>query len=457
MAEGKMARRSRERDWVDTSPGEIKLLLGILFLSGIVQKPKNSMLFSRKKLIQTPQFYETISEKRFFLLLKFLHFNDNEAIDPNGDQNPRLSKIQHVLDYLVDKFKTSYIPEQDISIDESLLLWKGRLSWKMYIPKKRARFGMESYRLCEASSGYVWNILIYTGKSTDLATEVQGMNITQLTKPSQIVLTLADELLNKGHLIAMDNYYSSPELYQILCQLKTDAVGTVRVNRKNLPADVIKAKLTRGQHIAAYKDKLMCLKWRDKKDVTMLSTIHEDNFVSIQNRRGENIQKPAVIQDYNHGMGGVDLSDQYLVSYSISRKRLKKYYQKMFRHLIDIAMFNSYVLYKKQGGGLSHLDYRLSVVDSLIRKYNQFTAPIAIACAPRGERCAGQDIPGRLAIGRHFPRTNPPSQSRNPGRKRCVVCLSHKVRKDTLYHCSLCEVPLCVAPCFESYHTKEQY
>jgi hypothetical protein len=43
-------------------------------------------------------------------------------------------------------------------------MWKGRLPWKVYIPSKHARFGIRSFELCEAKSGYVWNFIIYIGK-----------------------------------------------------------------------------------------------------------------------------------------------------------------------------------------------------------------------------------------------------------------------------------------------------
>ena len=64
-----------------------------------------------------------------------------------------------------------------------------------------------------------------------------------LQKPSKIVLSLAEELLNKGYCIGMDNYYASPELFDILVANKTDAGKTVRYNRKNLSAIVNKTKL----------------------------------------------------------------------------------------------------------------------------------------------------------------------------------------------------------------------
>jgi hypothetical protein len=41
--------------------------------------------------------------------------------------------------------------------------------------------------------------------------------------------------------------------------------------------------------------------------------------------------------------------------YSTARKRLKKYYQKIFRHLLDLTVFNSFVIYRKHGGISMHL------------------------------------------------------------------------------------------------------
>lgn len=116
-----------------------------------------------------PLFSDVMSHDRFILLVKYLHFNDNTRFDANDmDNNPKLFKIKPILDYIVNKFKTTYIPERDIAIDESLLLWKGRLGWKMYIPNKRSRFGIESFKLCESSSGYIWNLIVYTGRSNIL-------------------------------------------------------------------------------------------------------------------------------------------------------------------------------------------------------------------------------------------------------------------------------------------------
>jgi hypothetical protein len=64
--------------------------------------------------------------------------------------------MKPVVDHLIRKFSGSYVPEDQLSIGESLLLWN--LHLKVYIPKKICNFVMEPYKLCEAKTGYVWNM-----------------------------------------------------------------------------------------------------------------------------------------------------------------------------------------------------------------------------------------------------------------------------------------------------------
>lgn len=37
-----------------------------------------------------------------------------------------------------------------------------------------------------------------------------------LTKPTKIVLRLMQSLLNKGYILGVDNFYTSPELFEII-------------------------------------------------------------------------------------------------------------------------------------------------------------------------------------------------------------------------------------------------
>lgn len=140
---------SRLRKWKDTNEAKMKIFLGLLVLQGIIGKPTLECYFSRRRIIETPFFHEAMSENTFGLLCKFLHFADNLSFDPKTSHR-KTYKIDPIINNLTEKFKTFYVCERDICVDESLLLWKGNLSWKQYIATKRARFGIKLFILCES-------------------------------------------------------------------------------------------------------------------------------------------------------------------------------------------------------------------------------------------------------------------------------------------------------------------
>ena len=72
----------------------------------------------------------------------------------------------------------------------------------------------------------------------------------------------------------MDRYYTSIPLFQDLFAQRTVAVGTIMGNRGGLPKDLIQKKLGKGEIAARRHDALLVLKWRDKRDVLVLSSKH---------------------------------------------------------------------------------------------------------------------------------------------------------------------------------------
>ena len=126
------------------------------------------------------------------LLEKFWHFVDNDEL---GDSYNKSAKIQPILEKLLERLKLLCELERNISIDESLLLWKGRFSWKQYIPKKRSCFRLKAFVLLKGSTGYVWNIILYTDGDTML-----DENIDSDYHATKVVLMMED-LLHKGYCI----------------------------------------------------------------------------------------------------------------------------------------------------------------------------------------------------------------------------------------------------------------
>ncbi|GFW35302.1 piggyBac transposable element-derived protein 4 [Trichonephila clavipes] len=110
----------------------------LIILQGIVKKPTNEQYWSKRHSISTPFFYKVMCYRRFNLIYRFLHFSDNETFVTETHECPKLSKIWPVLKYLTIRFKEVVTPDRDVTIDESLMLFKGRLGWKQYMPLKRS-------------------------------------------------------------------------------------------------------------------------------------------------------------------------------------------------------------------------------------------------------------------------------------------------------------------------------
>lgn len=428
-----------------TSSNEMRVFLTLTILQSIVKKPAYRHYWTKNPLLSTPIFPQCMTGKRFEVLKQFLHFSNNEEFDADTHPAPKLNKIWPIYENLVTKFQNLCTPEQKVTIDESLLLYKGRLGWIQYIPLKRARFGIKTYLLCESKSGYIWNFIIYTGKNTLLDREFQHLPVS-----SQVVMTLMRPLLNKGYCLTMDNFYNSPQLADLLISKQTDVYGTLRATRKEVPKELKNKKLNKGEIIAYQRGKVTVLKWKDKKDVALISTVHSMATQEVV-VKGERIQRPTLVIDYNDTMGGVDRVDQHLSDYVIPRKRGKKYYKKIFFHLLDFALWNSFILYQKTGGRKSALDYRMDLVKQMLEKYLE--GPVKVTGRP-------SIIPPPMRLSaRHFPDFIPPTERKANPTRQCVICCrkrderGKRVRKETRYQCPDCDVPLCVVPCFKTYHT----
>ena len=132
--------------WTPVTESEIYAVLCLFLLMGIVQKPTVRSFFWKRRVISTPGFADIISRERFELIYKFLHFIDSESL-PTCQGPPRLFKIYPVICHLNIKFQTLYLPNQNIAIDESLALWKGRLSIRQYLPLKALKFGIKTFEI----------------------------------------------------------------------------------------------------------------------------------------------------------------------------------------------------------------------------------------------------------------------------------------------------------------------
>ena len=123
-----LRRRSRFKDWKPINSEGMRQFIGVLLHMACVKMPSLEHYWSNNSLYRFPLISRIISRNKFQLILRFWHFINNEDLGSG-----HLCKIIGLLDHLNNAMDNIYCPNKNISIDESMILWKGRLVFSQYV------------------------------------------------------------------------------------------------------------------------------------------------------------------------------------------------------------------------------------------------------------------------------------------------------------------------------------
>ena len=112
--------------------------------------------------------------------------------------------------------------------------------------------------------------------------------------------------------------------------------------------------------------------------------------------------------DYYHNMEE-SLKDNLLHMYMVERKKMTKWYLKLFKMLLNSTVLNSFVVYRQvTGRSMQQLSYRIQVAEGLFTKYERAAGRRSVA----GRQASDNTVP-RLTE-RHFLRKwHPKLKNRN--------------------------------------------
>jgi hypothetical protein len=148
---------------------------------------------------------KTMKRDKFSHILRFLYFSDIKNEPDKTDENyDQLWKMRAIFDKLDNSFVKYYVPTENLAVYEIIVLFKGRVKFRQYIPKKCKQFGIKLYRLFD-SKGYAYNMTMYLGKDRKHVT-------FSFTATHAAVTGLAARIEHVGHNLYMDNFISSPAL-----------------------------------------------------------------------------------------------------------------------------------------------------------------------------------------------------------------------------------------------------
>lgn len=333
---------------------EMRAFLGLLLLAGVFKSGHEDV----ESLWATDStgrdvFRVTLSLKRFLFLLSALRFDD---IDTRAErrENDRTALISEVFNKFIQNCQNVYTCSEYITVDEMLCPFRGRCLFRVYMKSKPAKYGIKIMCLCDSKTHYLYNAFIYSGKC-----EVRGKS--DVSVPTQTVMSLAEPILKTNRNITGDNWFSSIELVDKLKQNGLTYVGTLRKNKREIPPEFLPHKnRPSGSTLFGYTKSKTLASYVPKKNqsVVMISSMHHDGSVDPESG------KPEIIHFYNSTKGGVDSLDQKCANYSVSR-RTQRWPFVIFSAILNISTANGFVLWKA-----SNLEKRM--------KRNQYIKQIGI-------------------------------------------------------------------------------
>jgi hypothetical protein len=305
-----------------TSLSEIRRFNGILLLSSYHSMPQQGNFWSGEPDLGCLSVKNAMPRNRFYTLKKYLHCADNHGI-PAGPLTDRLFKLRPLYDLLGRNFMQWGYFHEDLSVDESMVPYFGAHSLRMFMRGKPVRFGYKNWCIC-SSTGYCYKFSTYQG--------AEAKNATGLPLGTRVVLDLTEDCLPGEHKLFFDNFFSNINLMELLRDRGIRATATIRDNRLRsvppLTSTAAMKKMIRGSRSSVYdkQSELAITRWNDNNVVTLISNfdgIYPLKNVNRYNRSEKKvcaIPQPAMIANYNSGMGGVDVHDRLLSSYRINIK-----------------------------------------------------------------------------------------------------------------------------------------
>lgn len=333
---------------------ELKALIGLLVFSSVF-KSGNESVHSLYATDGTGReiFRCTMSKERFLYLLNALRFDDPSTRKERQKSDPGAA-ISEIFDQFIKNCQEHYSLGEYVCIDEMLVAFRGKSKFKIYMPKKPAKYGLKIMAMTDARTNYLSNAFLYVGK--DCYGKTLNERERQLRKPTQSVLRLVEPIVGSNRNVTADDWVSSLELVKELKKKQLTYVGTLNKNKVEIPVEFL-PRQDRDVQSSLYgftEDiTLMSFVPKEKKAVVMVSSMHHS--ISDDPESG----KPEIIAFYNSTKGGVDGLDHKCANYS-SNRRTRRWPMVIFYTIVDVGCgVNTYVLYQAFRGTprMTRLDF----------------------------------------------------------------------------------------------------
>lgn len=302
---------SRPRAWWPVKRHEMKVFIAIILRCAIKSTGPQAMSDDSPILRVAPSVWARshMSRFRFEQIKRYLHASDSQhqprRSDPSYDAGYKLRRLFAAAVYSWNKH---YDPGPVISIDETLLSFKGRFAHRTTIRTKRHKTGVKLYVASGVRPNYVVAVDVKCAAHPRDAGQFEGTKVV-------MKLMKKANLLNQHRTVCTDNWYTSTELLGALKEEQTYFYGILRSTRVPDAARFTseERRQPRGFSKTRYNEALdaMVVGWMDNKELYCLSNATSSRCDHQVRRRVKGvgrvlIQAPDTFKEYNFDMRGID-------------------------------------------------------------------------------------------------------------------------------------------------------
>lgn len=412
---------------------EMQAFMGICILRSFFTDLTLKQLYDPK--LGPPAVKAAMGSTRYGTILRYITFDDpNTRVERRkGD---KFCLIREIFDRFDCNLRLYFCPSECLTIDESLLKFRGRCPFKMYVPSKPGRYGILFRTVADANYRYLWKAWPYSGRPE--APDLSPPRV-QLDGVLETVHYLVQDVKGTGRNITLDRFYTSVPLAEELAAERLTVVGTLNKNRRFLPSELTNPRGRQpGTSMFAFRNTVMLVSHcpKPKKVVLALSTQHDRPMVDSKTK------KPEVILYYNTTKGGVDVVDSMLESY-MGKPALKRWPTTVLFFMLGIAQVNGFtILQLNRGLEVDRRSMRLALAQQLMSPRIQ--ERVSNPCGLNADTLAAL----AAVTGENFIRSQPRLPNQQCTRGRCATCLKglqghsdHRAAKDKMPKyapCSIC-------------------
>ncbi|XP_069109953.1 piggyBac transposable element-derived protein 4-like [Argopecten irradians] len=159
---------------------ESKAFVGLNILMGIQNMPETDMNWSNDDYLGNAGVKNVMSCNRFQKLTQFFHV------------------LRETIEHVSQNFSDNYRHSCNISIDETMVKYTGRLSFRQYIPAKPIKRGIKIWMHCDAETAYLSRFQIYLRKTEGGVEHGLGYNV---------VTNLCNDIHFLNYHVYFDNFF----------------------------------------------------------------------------------------------------------------------------------------------------------------------------------------------------------------------------------------------------------